>query len=143
MTEVTSALAASKAVSACGFIISEGGFLNIQLRVIEIDLAGAERSAVADILVNIVNAEKPRVFAKRYEGCVDHIGAVVQLLMLHKPEAEGIGAGHNDFYPLHRVNIRQHRSGVNEILQQCYFIEKNVFVPLGRQLFQIPVQHSH
>ena len=77
MTEVTSALAASKAVlnvfadcrvdvSACGFIITEGGFLNIQLRVIEIDLAGAERSAVADILVNIVNAEKPRVFAKRY-----------------------------------------------------------------------------
>ena len=101
MSEVTAILAASKTVlnvitdscidiSSRGFIITEGGILYVQVGVVKIHFTRAERAAVTDILVDIMDSEKSCVFSERDERCVYRVGSVVQFFVFGKPEAERI-----------------------------------------------------
>lgn len=46
-------------VSSGGFIISERNAFIVQLRIIEIRFSDTERSAIPDILINIVDTKEP------------------------------------------------------------------------------------
>ena len=77
-------------VPSCRFMVPEGRVSLKRVLVVEGQLSGLQSSALANILVNAVDAEQTTVFPKRDEGRVDRKCAVIQLLRQCEPKAQRI-----------------------------------------------------
>lgn len=80
-----------------------------------VDAAETHGAAVADILVDAVNAEDSFKLAVRDECGVQQNAAVVKLLVLGKEEAQRVRAGEHDLHTAGREHIRKQRRALDEI----------------------------
>ena len=128
VSEVTAVFTASKAVlnvladgcvdiSSCRFIITEGGICDIQNGIVEINLSCTQRSAITNILIDIVDAQKSCVFTEGDKRGVDHLHSVIELFVFGKPKSQRIGSRHHDLDTLHRIDVGEQRGRVNKVLK--------------------------
>ena len=126
------AMAVSTYSSVLSFAGKGGGL-------VVVDAAETHGAAVADILVDAVNAEDGFKLAVRDEGGVQQDAAVVKLLVLGKEEAQRVRAGEHDLHAAGRKHIRKQRRALDEILHQRHFIEKHIAKALRFQCLEVTV----
>ena len=80
-----------------------------------VDAAETHGAAVADILVDAMDAENGFKLAVRDECGVQQNAAVVKLLVLGKEEAQRVRAGEHDLHTAGREHIRKQRRALDEI----------------------------
>ena len=102
--------------------------------------AEAHGAAVADILVDAVNAEDRFKLAVRDECGVQQNAAVVKLLVLGKEEAQRVRAGEHDLHAAGREHIRKQRRALDKILHQRHFVEEHIAKALRFQHFEVTVR---
>ena len=98
------------------------------------DAAETHGAAVADILVDAVNAEDGLKLSVRDKGGVQQDAAVIELFVLGKEEAQRVRAGEHDLHAAGREHVRKQRRALDEILHQRYFIEEHIAEALRFQL---------
>ena len=79
------------------------------------DAAETHGAAVADILVDAVDAEDGFKLSVRDECGVQQDAAVVKLLVLGKEKAQRVLAGEHDFHAADRKHVRKQCRALNEI----------------------------
>ena len=95
-------------------------------RIVQVLLAAPEKSAIADVLVDVFYSKKPRVFAKRNERRVQHVGAVEELLVYRHPESEGIRPRKHNLHAHRRIYVREERRPVDEIVEKRHFVNEHI-----------------
>ena len=103
------------------------------------DAAETHGTAVADILVDAVDAEDRFKLAVRDECGVQQDAAVVKLLVLGKKEAQRVRAGEHDLHAAGREHIRKQRRALDEILHQRHFVEEHIAKALRFQCLEVAV----
>ena len=103
------------------------------------DAAETHGAAVADILVNAVNAEDGFKLAVRDECGVQQDAAVVKLLVLGKEEAQRVRAGEYDLHAAGCEHVRKQRRALDEILHQRHFVEEHIAKALRFQQLEVAV----
>ena len=83
------------------FLAGKGGGLVV------VDAAETHGAAVADILVDAVNAEDGFKLSVRDECGVQQDAAVIELFVLGKEEAQRVRAGEHDLHTAGRKHIRK------------------------------------
>ena len=99
------------------------------------DAAETHSAAVADILVDAMDAEDGFKLPVRDEGGVQQDAAVIELLVLGKEEAQQVCAGERDLHTAGCKHVREQRCTLNEIFHQRYFIEEHITKTLRFQRF--------
>ena len=97
-------------------------------------------AAVADILVDAVNAEDSFKLAVRDECGVQQDAAVVKLLVLGKKEAQRVRAGEHDLHAAGCKHVGKQRCALDEILHQRHLVEKHIAKALRFQHFEVTVR---
>ena len=92
-------------VAARRLLVAKRRIRLIGKRVVQVLLAAPEKSAIADVLVDVFYSKKPRVFAKRNERRVQHVGAVEELLVNRHPESEGIRPRKHNLHAHRRIYV--------------------------------------
>ena len=115
------------------FLAGKGGGLVV------VDAAEAHGAAVADILIDAVNAEDGFKLAVRDECGVQQDAAVVKLLVLGKKEAQRVRAGEHDFHAAGRKHVRKQCRALDEILHQRHFVEEHIAKALRFQCLEVAV----
>ena len=103
------------------------------------DAAETHGAAVADILVDAVNAEDRFKLPVRDECGVQQDAAVVKLLVLCKEEAQRVRAGEHDLHTAGRKHVRKQRCALDEILHQRHFVEEHIAEALRFQCLEVAV----
>ena len=101
--------------------------------------AEAHGAAIADILVDAVNAEDRFKLAVRDECGVQQDAAVVKLLVLGKEEAQRVRAGEHDLHAAGRKHVRKQRCALDEILHQRHLVEEHIAKALRFQCLEVAV----
>ena len=104
-----------------------------------VDAAETHGAAVADILVDAVNAEDRFKLAVRDECGVQQDAAVVELLILGKEEAQRVRAGEHDLHAAGRKHVRKQRCALDEILHQRHFVKEHIAKALCFQCLEVAV----
>ena len=100
-----------------GVHVFVGAFLAGKGRgLVVVDAAETHGTAVADVLVDAVDAEDRFKLAVRDECGVQQNAAVVKLLVLGKEEAQRVRAGEHDFHAAGRKHVRKQRCALDKIL---------------------------
>ena len=115
------------------FLAGKGGGLVV------VDAAETHGAAVADILVDAVNAEDRFKLAVRDECGVQQDAAVVKLLVLGKEKAQRIRAGEHDLHAAGRKHIRKQRRALDKILHQRHLVEEHIAKALRFQCLEVAV----
>jgi len=115
------------------FLTGKGGSLVV------VDAAETHGAAVADILVDAMDAENGLKLAVRDECGVQQDTAVVKLLVLGKEEAQRVLAGEHDFHAAGRKHIRKQRCALDEILHQRHLVEEHIAKALRFQCLEVAV----
>ena len=103
------------------------------------DAAETHGAAVADILVDAMDAENGLKLAVRDECGVQQDTAVVELFVLSKEKSHRVRAGEYGFHAAGRKHIRKQRRALDEILHECHFIEEHIAEALRLQQLEITV----
>ena len=103
------------------------------------DAAKTHGAAVADKLVDAVNAEDRFKLSVRDECGVQQDAAVVKLLVLGKEKAQRVRAGEHDFHATGRKHVRKQRCALDEILHQRHFVEEHIAKALRFQCLEVAV----
>ena len=123
-----------------GIHVFVGAFLAGKGRgLVVVNAAETHGAAVADILVDAVNAEDGFKLAVRDECGVQQDAAVIELLILGKEEAQRVRAGEHDLHATCRKHVRKQRRTLNEILHQRHFIEEHIAEALCLQRLEVAV----
>ena len=104
-----------------------------------VNTAETHGAAVADILVDAVDAEDGFKLSVRDECGVQQDAAVVKLLVLCKEEAQRVRAGEHDLHAAGCKHVRKQRRALDEILHQRHFIEKHIAEALCFQCLEVTV----
>ena len=104
-----------------------------------VDAAETHGAAVADILVDAVNAEDRFKLAVRDECGVQQNAAVVKLLVLGKEKAQRVRAGEHDLHAAGRKHVRKQCRALDEILHQRHLIEEHIAKALRFQCLEVAV----
>ena len=89
------------------FLAGKGGGLVV------VNAAETHGTAIANVLVDAVNAEDRFKLAVRDECGVQQNAAVVKLLVLGKEEAQRVRAGEHDFHAAGRKHVRKQRCALD------------------------------
>ena len=123
-----------------GVHIFVGAFLAGKGRgLVVVDAAETHGAAVADILVDAVNAEDRFKLAVRDECGVQQDAAVVKLLVLGKEKAQRVRAGEHDLHTAGRKHVRKQRCALDEILHQRHLVEEHIAKALRFQCLEVAV----
>ena len=123
-----------------GVHVFVGAFLAGKGRgLVVVNAAETHGTAVADILVDAVNAEDGFKLAVGDEGGVQQDAAVVKLLVLGKKEAQRVRAGEHDLHAAGCKHVRKQRCALDEILHQRYFVEEYIAKALRFQCLEVAV----
>ena len=104
-----------------------------------VDAAETHGAAVADILVDAMDAENGLKLAVRDERGVQQDAASVELFVLSKEKSHRVRAGEYGFHAAGRKYIRKQRRALDEILHECHFIEEHIAEALRLQQLEITV----
>jgi len=115
------------------FLAGKGGGLVV------VDAAEAHGAAVADILIDAVNAEDGFKLAVRDECGVQQDAAVIKLLVLCKEETQRVRAGEHDLHTAGRKHVRKQRRALDKILHQRHFVEEHIAKTLHFQCLKVAV----
>ena len=115
------------------FLAGKGGGLVV------VNAAETHGTAVADILVDAVNAEDGFKLAVRDECGVQQDAAVIELLVLGKKEAQRVRAGEHDFHAAGCKHVRKQRCALDEILHQRHLVEEHIAKTLRFQCLEVAV----
>ena len=103
------------------------------------DAAETHGAAVADILVDAVDAEDRFKLAVRDKCGVQQDAAVVKLLVLGKKEAQRVRAGEHDLHAAGRKHVRKQRCALDKILHQRHLVEEHIVKALRFQCLEVAV----
>ena len=103
------------------------------------DAAETHGAAVADILVDAMDAEDSFKLAVRDECGVQQDAAVVKLLVLGKEKAQRVRAGEHDFHAAGCEHVRKQRRALDEILHQRHLVEEHIAKALRFQCLEVAV----
>ena len=103
------------------------------------DAAETHGAAVADILVDAVNAEDRFKLAVRDECGVQQDAAVIELFILGKEKAQRVRTGEHDLHTAGRKHVRKQRCALDEILHQRHLIEEHIAKALRFQCLEVAV----
>ena len=103
------------------------------------DATETHGAAVADILVDAVDAEDRFKLAVRDECGVQQDAAVVKLLVLGKEEAQRVRAGEHDLHAAGRKHVREQRCALDEVLHQRHFVKEHIAKALRFQQLEVAV----
>ena len=103
------------------------------------DAAETHGAAVADILVDAMDAEDRFKLAVRDECGVQQNAAVIELLVLGKEKAQRVRAGEHDLHTAGCEHIRKQRRALDEILHQRHFVEEHIAEALHFQCLEVAV----
>ena len=115
------------------FLAGKGGGLVV------VDAAETHGAAVADILVDAVNAEDGFKLTVRDECGVQQDAAVVKLLVLCKEKTQRVRAGEHDLHTAGRKHVRKQRCALDEILHQRHLVEEHIAKALRFQCLEVAV----
>ena len=104
-----------------------------------VDAAETHGTAIADILIDAVNAEDGFKLTVRDECGVQQDAEVVKLLILGKEKAQRVFAGEHDFHAAGRKHIRKQRCALDEILHQRHLVEEHIAKALRFQCLEVAV----
>ena len=103
------------------------------------DAAETHGAAVADILVDAMDAEDRFKLAVRDECGVQQNAAVIELLVLGKEKAQRVRAGEHDLHAAGCEHIRKQRCALDEILHQRHLVEEHIAKALHFQCLEVAV----
>ena len=101
------------------------------------DAAETHSAAVADILVDAMDAEDGFKLPVRDEGGVQQDAAIIELFILGKEKAQRVRAGEHDLHAAGREHIRKQRCALDEILHQRHLVEEHIAKALRFQLLAV------
>ena len=123
-----------------GVHVFVGAFLASKGRgLVVVDAAETHGAAVADILVDAMDAENGFKLAVRDERGVQQDAAVVKLLVLGKEKAQRVRTGEHDLHTAGRKHVRKQRCALDEILHQRHFVEEHIVKALRFQCLEVAV----
>ena len=123
-----------------GVHVFVGAFLAGKGRgLVVVDAAEAHGAAVADILVDAVNAEDVFKLAVRDECGVQQDATVIKLLVLCKEEAQRVRTGEHNLHATGRKHVRKQRCALDKILHQRHFVEEHIAKALRFQCLEVAV----
>ena len=136
-TEVPSAIDASERtldvacdcrvdVEARRLVGAEGCGVVLGVLVSEEKFASPESSAETDVFVNVIRAEKSRVFAEGDECGVQRECAIVELVAFGEPESERVGTRKNNLHSHPREDVGKHGRCVDEVFHERHFIDEHI-----------------
>ena len=123
-----------------GVHVFVGAFLAGKGRgLVVVDAAETHGAAVADILIDAVNAEDRFKLSVRDECGVQQDAAVVKLLVLGKEKAQRVRAGEHNLHAAGRKHVRKQRCALDEILHQRHLVEEHIAKALRFQCLEVAV----
>ena len=108
-------------------------------RFIVVNAAKAHRAAVADVLIDAVNAENRLKLVIRDKGRVQQNTAVIKLFVLGKEEPQRVRAGEYDFHAAGREHVREQRRALDKIFHQRHFVKEHIAEALRFQQLEVVV----
>ena len=119
-------------------------FLGRKRRVaIVVHASHAHGAAVAQILVDAVDAQDTLEFCVRNPGGMQQDAPVIQLLVLREHEAQRVGTGQHHAHAQRREDIRKDRRPLNEVLHERRLVDEHTAVAVPLQYAQVMCHILH
>ena len=125
------------------FIVPKRDLVKGGIRIVKAHIFHFQCSAVFNIRINRTDVQEPRILPKGNKRGVDRHASVVQFIAVRHSETKRVRTGNNDFHAHHAEHIGKHGSGVDEVAQECNFINKRIPIAQFIQSFQVLCQPRH